>query len=83
MQPSQLVSMLVLFFAMLFATVEAANRLEFGQVRDVVTLFIKFGGNIVLGGTILTIGFWLAIGVRAQCGRQATYVTGARTTSLS
>ena len=60
MQPSQLVSMLVLFFAMLFAAVEAANRLEFGQVRDVVTLFIKFGGNIVLGGTILTIGFWLA-----------------------
>ena len=60
MQPSQLVSMLVLFFAMLFATVEAANRLEFGQVRDVVMLFIKFGGNIVLGGTILTIGFWLA-----------------------
>ena len=60
MQPSRLVSMLVLFFAMLFATVEAANRLEFGQVRDVVTLFIKFGGNIVLGGTILTIGFWLA-----------------------
>ena len=60
MQPSQLVSMLVLFFAMLFATVEAANRLEFGQVRDVVTLFIKFGGNIVLVGAILTIGFWLA-----------------------
>jgi hypothetical protein len=60
MQPSQVVSMLVLFFAMLFATVEAANRLEFSQVRDVVTLFIKFGGNIVLGGTILTIGFWLA-----------------------
>lgn len=59
-QPSRLVSMLVLFFAMLFATVEAANRLEFNQVRDVVTLFIVFGGNIVLGGTILTIGFWLA-----------------------
>ena len=59
-QPSRLVSMLVLFFAMLFATVEAANRLEFTQVRDVVTLFIKFGGNILLGATILTIGFWLA-----------------------
>lgn len=39
---------------------EAANRLEFSQVRDVVTLFIKFDGNIVLGSTILTIGFWLA-----------------------
>ena len=60
MQPSRLVSALVLFFAMLFATVEAANRLGFSQVRDVVTLFIKFGGNVVLGGTILTIGFWLA-----------------------
>ncbi len=59
-QPSRLVSMLVLFFAMLFATVEAANRLEFTQVRDVLTLFIKFGGNIVLGATILIIGFWLA-----------------------
>jgi len=59
-QPSQLVSMLVLFFAMLFATVEAANRLEFTQVRDVVTLFIRLGGNIVLGVAILTIGFWLA-----------------------
>ncbi len=59
-QPSRLVSMLVLFFAMLFATVEAANRLEFSQVRDVVTLFIRFGGNILLGATILIIGFWLA-----------------------
>ncbi len=58
--PSRLVSMLVLFFAMLFATVEAANRLEFSQVRDVVTLFIKFGGNVLLGAMILTIGFWLA-----------------------
>ena len=60
MQPSRLVSVLVLFFAMLFATVEAANRLEFSEVRDVVTIFIKFGGNIVLGGTILIVGFWLA-----------------------
>ena len=60
MQPSRLVSMLVLFFAMLFATVEAANRLDFSQVRDVVTLFIRFGSNVVLGAAILTIGFWLA-----------------------
>ena len=58
--PSRVVSILVLFFAMLFATVEAANRLEFTQVRDVVTLFIRFGGNVLLGAMILTIGFWLA-----------------------
>ena len=45
---------------MLFATVEAANRLDFTQVRDLVSTFIKFGGDILLGGAILVIGFWLA-----------------------
>ncbi len=58
--PSRVVGRLAFFFAMLFATVEAANRLGFTQVRDVVTLFIRFGGNILLGATILIIGFWLA-----------------------
>ncbi len=51
---------ILIFFAMLFATVEAANQLGFAQVRDVVTLFIRFGGDILLGGAILVIGFWLA-----------------------
>jgi hypothetical protein len=60
MRPSRLVALLLLFFAMLFATVEAANRLGFSQVRDVVTLFIKFGGNILLGSVILVVGYWLA-----------------------
>jgi hypothetical protein len=59
-KPSGLVGALVLFFAMLFATVEAANRLDFGQVRDLVAMFIRFGGDILLGGVILVIGFWLA-----------------------
>ncbi len=77
MQPSRLVSMLVLFFAMLFATVEAANRLEFTQVRDVVTLFIKFGGNILLGATILTIGFWLANVVHNAIKRADTTHSGS------
>jgi hypothetical protein len=58
--PSQAIGRIVLFFAMLFATVEAANRLEFTQVRDVVTIFIKFGGDVLLGSAILAIGFWLA-----------------------
>lgn len=57
---SALVGRLVLFFAMLFATVEAANRLGFGQVSDIVAMFIQFGGDILLGGVILVIGFWLA-----------------------
>lgn len=58
--PSRLVGRVILFFAMLFATVEAAGRLEFTQVRDVVTMFIKFGGDVLLGSAILAIGFWLA-----------------------
>jgi len=60
MQPSRIAGVLVLFFAMLFATVEAANQLEFSQVRDVVTMFIRFGADVLLGSVILVIGFWLA-----------------------
>jgi hypothetical protein len=59
-RPSHLVQMAVMFFAMLFAVVEAADQLGFGQVRDVVTTFIGFAGDIVLGGLILVVGFWLA-----------------------
>jgi hypothetical protein len=60
LQPSTLASRLIVFFAMLFGTVEAANRLGFTQVRDVVTLFIEFGSHVLMGGVILVIGFWLA-----------------------
>ncbi|HTP61820.1 MAG TPA: mechanosensitive ion channel [Burkholderiales bacterium] len=60
LKPSGLVRGLALFFAMLFATVEAAHRLDFTQVRDLVSMFIKFGGEVLLGGAILVIGFWLA-----------------------
>jgi len=60
LKPSGLVRALTLFFAMLFATVEAAHRLDFTQVRDLVSMFIKFGGEVLLGGAILVIGFWLA-----------------------
>ena len=60
LKPSGLVRGLALFFAMLFATVEAAHRLEFTQVRDLVSMFIKFGGEVLLGASILVIGFWLA-----------------------
>ncbi len=60
LKPSGLARGLALFFAMLFATVEAAHRLEFTQVRDLVAMFIKFGGEVLLGGAILAIGFWLA-----------------------
>jgi hypothetical protein len=60
LKPSGLVRGLTLFFAMLFATVEASHRLDFTQVRNLVSTFIKFGGDVLLGAAILVIGFWLA-----------------------
>lgn len=57
---SDLLVNIMIFFAMLFATVEAANRLEFTQVHDLVSMFIKFGGDVLLGVSILMVGFWLA-----------------------
>jgi len=60
LQPSGLVGLVIMFFAMLFATVEAANQLEFTQVGIVVGTFIRFGGDVLLGAVILIVGFWLA-----------------------
>lgn len=57
---STAVGRVVLFFAMLFATVEAAAQLGFGQVSGIVASFIRFGGDVLLGSAILVIGFWLA-----------------------
>lgn len=59
-RPSSVVGGLVLFFAMLFATVEAAGQLGFGQVGELVGNFIEFGAQILLGSFILVVGFWLA-----------------------
>ena len=57
---SDLVTRVLVFFAMLFATVEAAHRLDFTQVETLVSMFIEFGADVLLGVGILLIGFWLA-----------------------
>lgn len=57
---SCLVGYLIVFFTMLFAVSEAANRLGFSQVSELIATFIQFGADILLGATILLIGFWLA-----------------------
>ena len=57
---SVFVGYVALFFAMLFASVEAANQLGFTQVSDIVDTFIRFGGDVLLGSIILVVGFWLA-----------------------
>jgi len=72
LKPSVLVGMVIMFFAMLFATVEAANQLQFTQVGVVVTTFIRFGGDILLGAVILVIGFWLASLVHSLIVRGAS-----------
>jgi len=49
-----------LFFAMLFAAVEAAGQLGLEQVAGMVETFVRFGGEVLMGSAILVIGFWLA-----------------------
>jgi len=58
--PSELVGRLVVFFVMLFATVEAANRIGFEQVSGIVAMLIQFGGQVLLGLVIITVGFWVS-----------------------
>ena len=58
--PSQLVGRIASFFIMLFAAVEASNRLGFEQVSELVAMFIQFGSQVILGGIIITVGFWLS-----------------------
>lgn len=57
---SGLIGRLVSIFIILFASVEAANQLGFGQVADLVTALIAFGSQVLLGSVILVVGFWLA-----------------------
>ncbi len=57
---SDVISGAIVFFAMLFAVVAAADIVGFAQISGIVTMFIGFGGQIILGAIILAIGFWLA-----------------------
>lgn len=57
---SDIVGYLIVFFTMLFAVSEAANRLGFEQISGLIAMFIQFGASILLGAVILVIGFWLA-----------------------
>ncbi|MDO5290323.1 MAG: mechanosensitive ion channel [Pseudomonadota bacterium] len=58
--PSALVARIVLVFAMLFAVVEAGNQLGFHRFSDMISTFIEFAGDVLLGSVILVIGFMLA-----------------------
>ncbi|HFD10904.1 MAG TPA: hypothetical protein ENJ32_00305, partial [Crenotrichaceae bacterium] len=58
--PSSVVAKVIMFYAMLFASVEAAGKLGFAQIQDLMAMFIQFTGQILLGSVILITGFWLA-----------------------
>ncbi|MCA0325959.1 MAG: mechanosensitive ion channel [Proteobacteria bacterium] len=58
--PSALVGRIALLFAMLFAIVEAGNQLGFHRFSDMISTFIEFGADVLLGSAILVIGFMLA-----------------------
>ena len=66
---SRIVGILIVFFAMLFAVSEAANRLGFENISALIAMFIQFGASILLGAVILVIGFWLANVVAGVVGR--------------
>lgn len=57
---SRFVGHVIIFITVLFALIEAANRLGFGRMSDILTMFIAFSGDIFLGVVILSIGFWIA-----------------------
>lgn len=72
---SSIVGNLILAVAMLFAVIESANKIGFSQIGNLVNSFIKFGSQVVFGGVILMIGFWIANAVsgivaRSQEGSQ-------------
>lgn len=57
---SDVVGYLIIFFAMLFASIEAANRLGFTHISELITNFITFGASVLFGLAIIMVGFWLA-----------------------
>jgi hypothetical protein len=58
--PSVFVGKVVAFFIVVFAIIEATSQLGFAQVSELVTMFIEFGGQVLLGSAIIAIGFWLS-----------------------
>lgn len=75
--PSTLIGRIALAFAMLFATVEAGNQLGFHRFADMITTFIEFAGDVLLGSSILIIGFMLANLAYAAIARASEHDDGS------
>ena len=60
----------IVFFIMLFATVEAARLLGFDEVAGLVAMMIEFGGQVLLGVAIISVGLWIANLAHGAMSRQ-------------
>lgn len=78
--PSRFVGRVIVFFIMLFATVEAASVLGFHQISDLVAMMIEFGGQVLLGVAIIVVGLWIANlahgAISRQTGANAPFYAG-------
>ncbi len=84
---SEVVGHLVVVVIMLFATVEALQLMAFDQLAGLVSSFILFLGNVLLGLVILGLGLYLAnlaaTTIRASGSGQSTVLaTAARAAIL-
>ena len=41
-------------------TGQSAGRLGFGQLSEIVSMLISFGGDVLLGVVIIAVGFWIS-----------------------
>jgi hypothetical protein len=80
MSLSEFAGRLVIFFSMIFASMEAANRLGFSLLAELTSTFIEFGGQVLLGIIIIAVGFWLsklaADAIRGLTGTHAVFLAG-------
>ncbi|OQA88309.1 MAG: hypothetical protein BWY31_00471 [Lentisphaerae bacterium ADurb.Bin242] len=58
--PAQVVGKLTMIVIMLFAALAACNILGFTSLAELITTFMKFGGNVLIGIVVLLIGIFLS-----------------------
>jgi hypothetical protein len=78
---SGLIGHLVVVLVMLFAAVEALNLLGFAQLATLVSSFIVFFGNVLLGVVVFLLGLYLAnlaAGAVQASGQSPLLATAAR-----
>jgi hypothetical protein len=57
---SSVIGSVIMFFIMLTATTASIGKLDIPLISDIFAKLLTFGGGILLGGVILTIGYVLA-----------------------